>query len=446
MLIDKGKISVSEETREYFGDPLLERLNDMSERDRLVMVGMHDLRDENGDLRGNGTVGGALRSFMSEHGVNFHGEDVDRIVASLENPDNASALLYKEDPFARGFGVVALYDFDATKEDMFSTMAGPYVEASDLSSIPGTDKDWHTAIVIHEIKHTVPDQMNMQSHGNAENYVGINTDLEAMSDAGVVEEWPQLYADGLVSNADVPDALLAARAISTISYHNESGSNHNYHITNIQNDADGAGLDVSADDAQQGVGNATRMIHERVERLLEQTVPQERAEYTARAAVDLDQTDIEAIALRTMILEGEFTAHRHYHDGMLAALDARDEIVIESMKSTQSDGGFDTEAFEARKIEAIEALSGIEHNVTEAKDLIYHEAEALYLSGAFEDDAVAKTAVYEFLVAARDYAPDAFGADADDTFPPPDQAIAVPDAEAAPQAESQPSAVPKRGF
>lgn len=432
-----GAVYASPETIEFFGEDLLGQLNEIADRDKIVIVSMSDLLNEDGSVPDEDALRTRLQAFMREHGVTLDGRHLDHTVTMLDE-ENETGFFYKRNPLSDGHAIIAMQPQDMTAEDMFERLAGNWVDVSDVQNIAGDGRDWRVAVLLHEAGHASPEQTQLfnQFFEDFERQYGIdlqdpaNKDIdltdeqqmlvnqfvaqtEILSDRLLVERWAQLHEDGLVSDANVPQSLLTARAIGTM-------TEETTHITNVTLDADGDNPSISGNDALSGV----LLARQRIEEAVEAYRAAFKQDYIDRVSPTVDQTELEAEILTLMIFKGQLELAPEVAEGVLAALAAGDQETIDNLKALPN---FHEGLFEDQRLISLINISGEPYDYALNSDVFYQEAKNLYLSGGFEDDIAANTAVYEFLTAARDYAPDAFKASPDDVFPPPDQPI-VPDA------------------
>lgn len=428
-----GQVYASQETTDFFGADFLRRLNDIADRDKIVIVTMDDLQDEDGSVPDEDTLRTRLQTFMHDQGVTLDDMEIAMTLHMLDD-ENERGFFYQSDDSPDGHAIIVMQNLDRAPEEMFELMSGDYVRQDNVQGIPGDGRDWRIAVLLHEAGHTSPEQTAIfdQFYKDFEERFGVDyndlisasTDLtpeqlemitpvivrtEIMSDQLFIEEWARLHEEGLVSDPNVPEAFLAARAIASM-------TEDTTHITNIPLNAGGDTPEILVKDAMSGALLARDRVRDAVDAYREHY----KQAFIERESQGLDPNALDAEILKRMILFGRLNIDPDFKDGVIAALEAGDQDTIDNLKALPN---FHEGLFEDARLGAVIALSGEPYSPMLNSDAFYQEAKNLYLSGEFEDDLAAKTAVYEFLVAARDYAPDAFEAAADDTFPPPDQPI-----------------------
>ncbi|HBR67971.1 MAG TPA: hypothetical protein DEA55_01180 [Rhodospirillaceae bacterium] len=293
----------------------------------------------------------------SAHGIEIHGDNI-----------NDSALMTT--PF-----------MDMTKVRMASAISN--IPESELKHLPGTDAEWRTIILFHEVGHT------------SQTPYDLNRD-KLMSEAGADQTMLTLEKEalerGIIKTPGIGEAFMAMRALGSISVLKFHGD----HSTGpaVQTPGEDAPYNGSGETALSGLKAAIEKIYSKVG--FDVSGPSD--------AVDVMNGIINKVGdipenERTLIKETIKTIQSKKY-----TLDDVNNMVSQMQKNLSKD----TKAiFESALQNAI--FSNGAEILDNDPHLKYETVRHMYEAGDFDDNLIGKQYAKEFLDAAVKYAPGYFG-------------------------------------
>lgn len=284
-------------------------------------------------------------------------------------------------------GVVVMSYADRTKEDLAAMFA--HTNRQDLQNLPGTDSMWHEAIIAHEFGHI---NQSANRYGLAEE-IGADKNISVgLKDRFQATEFRTFM-----------DAFQGVRALAFLT----SDNDHMVHAS-IRSSHEGYAPKIS------------------------------ERQYTAQLSAVKDI--IAHSRGMSLVSAGEYLkvvncmlhGVEPYTGIGIVAVDTREKEILEQMLAnpeamfSEGDDGLapyerlneDTKKAFLDSVYNIDRDAGnlvIFHN----KKALYQHARDCYQNGEFDKNPVGKQFVYEFLEAAKAYAPDVYGADPAEFFHPP---------------------------
>lgn len=302
-----------------------------------------------------------------------------------------SRQIYLNKPVAYGYdsdgdgvrdtAVIVAPHRDSTKLEIASGISG--VPQNELKNLSGTDIDWQTFVIAHEIGHTGQDNHNKTS-----------LVFEAGADEHGREFWARAHAAGLVTSKDVPADFIRMRALAAFSPDKASGMATHFTAAAIRLEGEGIAPSIDNEKFAKAWTNVSQMVAQE-----------------AGHSLITDESQIKI--LKDVMNKSGLIGMRMEAAGFSLSQDQKDLLTEMIDGKVPIDTGLkqlDAEALE--KIQGYMSVAEMAAGYEEFRNnphLMHETVRKMYLEGRFDGDLIGKQYAYEFLTTARQHAKEYFG-------------------------------------
>lgn len=288
-------------------------------------------------------------------------EKLDLISRSAqEGSASAYAFPLRPEDGANGAAIITTMPLNQSRRGIAAGLSG--LSESDLENVPGTDQEWRAFVMMHEARHTHQPSLNGSLHNR------LHTEADA--DDFAIRTYRQERALGNVSTPDVPQAFMAMRALGAW-----SGRAEFSHVTGamVQSPDEHAPPTGNNDEFADGLHAARQSVWQEM-------------------GADLVSQEDRQKAIREMMRRGEMTRSGGTVDEIVARMSPEER-----------------EKYDER-MDAAARVHGIRVG-QEQPELLYETTRRQFMQGRFNDNPIGQQYAWEYLEAARRYAPTHFGVD-----------------------------------